>query len=391
MDQGSFPSVFLKQSPSIICDQLLYLVKNSNLNFELHETPFSLNLNLKKSFYKHWNKSKNSAENNPFNAPHASHYATDHVHHQPHHPAAGQPCQLSPDALRKSQNHNFTQIQVPQPQQHHPQQEPDLVHQPSVVDAPAAHTGVNMMESIKAEHNETLRDYAELDKAHRKLGKDFKDLEAKHSKVCSAMKTLKTENEELAKEGNALSVALKSSMKESELSKGKSEKETEALKAEIANLKEFKIQQQEQARKVKKLEKKKRQKEKKREPEVLNKSDLETTEISSFENCAEPEEKPNQVAQQISLSVEGEILPELKTETSEKIKDCENNLKHVKETYVFKSDDPRFLAFPDRFEDWSEDQKKDAYDNYFKLYLEKSLKVYSFGSLPPVNTGSLPK
>ena len=88
------------------------------------------------------------------------------------------------------------------------------------------------------------------------------------------------------------------------------------------------------------------------------------------------------MAQQISLSVEGEILPELKTETSEKIKDCENNLKHVKETYVFKSDDPRFLAFPDRFEDWSEDQKKDAYDNYFKLYLEKSLKVYSFGSLP---------
>ena len=43
------------------------------------------------------------------------------------------------------------------------------------------------------------------------------------------------------------------------------------------------------------------------------------------------------------------------------------------ESYTFKSDDPRFLVFPERFED----QKKDAYDNYFKLYLQKSLKVYN--------------
>ena len=214
---GSFQPVFVKNSPGIICDQLLYLVKNSNLNFELHETPFSLNLNLKKSFTHQWNKTH-----------HASHHATDPVHHQPHHPSVGQPAQLSPDPSNQTQNHPFSQIHVPQSLQPHqiPQQVPDLVHQPNSVDPPTTQTGLKLIkdiDSIKAEHKETLKDYAELDKAHRKLVKEHKDLEAKHSKVCSAMKSLKKDNEELAKEGNALSVAIKGGMKDSEISKRKSE------------------------------------------------------------------------------------------------------------------------------------------------------------------------
>ena len=252
---GSFQPVFVKNSPGIICDQLLYLVKNSNLNFELHETPFSLNLNLKKSFTHHWNKTHHSAENNLYNATHASHHATDPVHHQHHHPSVGQPAQLSPDPSNQTQNHSFSQLHVPQPLQPHQihQQVPDLVHQPYPVDPPTTQTGLKLIkdiDSIKAEHKETLKDYAELDKAHRKLVKEHKDLEAKHSKVCSAMKTLKNDNVELTKEGNKLSVAIKSAMKDSEIIKRKSEKEIEALKAEHANLKEYKIQQQEEARKA---------------------------------------------------------------------------------------------------------------------------------------------
>ena len=217
---GSFQPVFVKNSPGIICDQLLYLVKNSNLNFELHETPFSLNLNLKKSFTHHWNKTHHSSENNLYNATHASHHATDPVHHQPHHPSVAQPAQLSPDPSRQTQNQPFSQIHVPQPQPHHiPQQVTDLVHQPSSVHPPTTQTSLKLIkdiDSIQAELKETLKDYAELDKAHRKLVKEHKDLEANHSKVCSAMKTLKSDNEELAKEGNALSVAIKSGMKDSE-------------------------------------------------------------------------------------------------------------------------------------------------------------------------------
>ena len=64
------------------------------------------------------------------------------------------------------------------------------------------------------------------------------------------MKTLKNDNVELTKESNRLCVAIKSAMKDSEIIKRKSEKEIEALKAEHANLKKYKIQQQEEARKA---------------------------------------------------------------------------------------------------------------------------------------------
>ena len=41
-------------SPTIMCDQLVWLVKNSNLNFHLEETPFSLKLDIKKTFVNKW-------------------------------------------------------------------------------------------------------------------------------------------------------------------------------------------------------------------------------------------------------------------------------------------------------------------------------------------------
>ena len=53
-------------------------------------------------------------------------------------------------------------------------------------------------------------------------------------------------------------------------------------------------------------------------------------------------------------------------------------------------DDPRFLDFPDRFDNWSEDQKKDAYNNNFMLYLQKNLQMINvFGSLPEWKFGPL--
>ena len=330
---GSFQPVFVKNSPGIICDQLLYLVKNSNLNFELHETPFSLNLNLKKSFTHQWNKTH-----------HASHHATDPVHHQPHHPSVGQPAQLSPDPSNQTQNHSFSQLHVPQPLQPHqiPQQVPDLVHQPYPVDPPTTQTGLKLIkdiDSIKAEHKETLKDYAELDKAHRKLVKEHKDLEAKHSKVCSAMKSLKKDNEELAKEGNALSVAIKGGMKDSEISKRKSEKDIESLKAELANLKEYKIQQEEEARKAKRLDKKMRQKEKKKASQAENKdldnSGVETTKIVPVENCAESEEQVKPFAKQMSESFKDEKLTDLRSDTFEETEDCENNLEYEEKKLLF--------------------------------------------------------
>jgi hypothetical protein len=50
--------IFLENSPQIICDQILWLIKHANLDFQVKETPFSLNLSLKKRFAHHWNSSQ---------------------------------------------------------------------------------------------------------------------------------------------------------------------------------------------------------------------------------------------------------------------------------------------------------------------------------------------
>ena len=104
----------------------------------------------------------------------------------------GQPVHYpAPDLPRQTQNDPSTQIHVPQQHFHVPHQVTDLVHQPPSVNQPKTKTNFKLIKGIdflKAEHRETLQDYAELSKAHRKLSKEYKDLQAKHSKVCSDMK-----------------------------------------------------------------------------------------------------------------------------------------------------------------------------------------------------------
>ena len=110
-----FEPVFLQNSPSVICDQILYLVKNLNLNFEVHETPFSLNINLKKRFAHHWNRPNQSAAHN--SEVHVPQHVSDPVHgHSPHYPSDGQPGQ--PGQLSASQTKDSLQFHN---KQHHPQ------------------------------------------------------------------------------------------------------------------------------------------------------------------------------------------------------------------------------------------------------------------------------
>ena len=119
-------------------------------------------------------------------------------------------------------------------------------------------------QEVLKENSEALEDYAELDKAHRKLFKEHKDLQAKHTKICSDIKTLKHENEIVLKENKELSVALKSSKKNTEINFRNHEQELKAYQRELATLMEFKTQQEEEIRKNKRMEKKKRQKERKK-------------------------------------------------------------------------------------------------------------------------------
>ena len=254
----NFQPLFLKNSPSLICDQILYLVKNSNINFDLHETPFSLKLNLKKSFAQHWNKPDYTAQNNLPSQPPFPQQDSDLVHQQ-HHVSVGQPESQTLKNLyhhvSKQQQQNASVHQYHQYQPHVPQQQP---HKPHHV--PVHHHSAELsqqvkkdleihkqIEVLKAEHvkivEENCKYYAELDKANRKLSKEHKELQAKHMKDCSEVKVLKDYKKEISmKEGNALSVALKSCKKDLDLTLKTSGKEIEALKEELATLKEFKIQ-----------------------------------------------------------------------------------------------------------------------------------------------------
>ena len=46
---------FLENSPIVVCEQTIWLIKNSNLNFQIKETPFSLGVGIKKRFVNQWN------------------------------------------------------------------------------------------------------------------------------------------------------------------------------------------------------------------------------------------------------------------------------------------------------------------------------------------------
>jgi hypothetical protein len=183
---------------------------------------------LKKTFVHHWKKSNNSAQE-----AHVSQHANDlGLHHPPHHPSVGQPGHLSARPPRQSENIPLNQLHHPQqqayiPQHHTPldQQQPNnkenitdpvkFPQHPPILGQAKALELQTKLDLIKAEQKKTIAEnleahgeYAELDKAHRKLLKEHKELQAKHSKVCSEVKILKADREMAEKEMNALSVAM---------------------------------------------------------------------------------------------------------------------------------------------------------------------------------------
>ena len=58
--------IFLENTPKVVCEQILFLIKNSDLNFQLKETPFSLDISLKKRFVNHWNQSSQNHQSQNF-------------------------------------------------------------------------------------------------------------------------------------------------------------------------------------------------------------------------------------------------------------------------------------------------------------------------------------
>ena len=141
--------------------------ENSNLNFQLKETPYSLNLSIKKRFATLWNQNSDSFQN-------------------PSSPESNAPI-LPQQTSQQSQQHQSAQGEL-----------------------------LNQLESLKVEleealteNDETHKNMIQIDKAHKKLQKEHKEIQSKHEQLCSNFKKLKLENESSLKERNRLSVALR--------------------------------------------------------------------------------------------------------------------------------------------------------------------------------------
>ena len=165
-----------------------------------------------------------------------------------------------------------------------------------------------------------------------------------------------------------LSVSLTTSRKDLESKIEKFEKEKNIYVSELEKLNMFKIEKDAEARKIKKLEKKARQRNKKE-----TKRNHDTIELT--ENTMSGGSLTHQALLD-NIAVEKEINDE-KVEPTNSI--CKETLDTAPETgmlevFTSKSEDPGFLGFPEHFVDWSEEQKRDAYDNNFSLYLKKWLR-----------------
>ena len=261
----TYQPVFLKNSPNVICDQILFLVKNSNLNFQLKETPFSLSINLKKCFAQHWNKSS-VAESNLFSQPHFPQDGHDHVHqHQ--------------------------QQAVPQPDQQRPadqlQSHQELKQQHALLK--------KELEASIIDRKEISDDLKSLEKAHKKVVKEKREIEVKHEKVCLSLKDLRREKEDLSKNNSNLSVALQSSKKDLKDNVVHLESKIHNYQEEISNLTKFKITKLDEARKAKKEEKRAMRIKKKAEKSVLE-NDVEGLET------LEPEHGEPEISSEIPVS-----------------------------------------------------------------------------------------
>ena len=64
------------------------------------------------------------------------------------------------------------------------------------------------IEEVTKKNEETVQNFFEMDKVHRKLSKENKELQNKHEHTCSEMRSLRGETEHVLKENNNLSIAL---------------------------------------------------------------------------------------------------------------------------------------------------------------------------------------
>ena len=223
---------FLSNSPAIICEQILWLVKNSGLNFNVQETPFSLNLSLKKRFATKW-------QNNP--------------------------------------NVGDTNVKV--------------VSLELLKDLESKSNYIAELETSLKTLSEELAKCSGVKQTTTPVNDELKfcrTLQIKHEKTCAANKILKQENEALSKDLNSASVALKSSRKDTKDVAHRYEKKVEALEDKIKVLEQYKAEKDAEQKnlnsKSKKLDKKLKTINEKEAKVALEKLELERSKLKPLED-----------------------------------------------------------------------------------------------------------
>ena len=230
MVQPGFP-IFSDNSPTAICDQILWLVKHSNLNFNAQETPFSLNICLKKCFINKW-PSRVNDQNGNFS-----------------------------EQAQKVETEKDVQINV------------------------FEKTVKGLTEQIA-----TLKSKIDDDEKTKGISENEEKrlLQIKHEKTCAENKALKNDNEAFRKDLNIASVALKTSKKESKDSSHRFDKKVENLEEKIRGLNETKIARESEEKdlrtKIKKVDKKQKQIQEREAKLELEKIALQKSQMKNFES-----------------------------------------------------------------------------------------------------------
>ena len=196
--------------PQDVCDQVLQVVRSSQLNFYSQETPYSVFLTLRKSFTKNFK-----------------------------HPTFLEPFQ-HPKLVKNSNLEMEVHLEALQ----------EEIKKTKMENSKLEHEKVTLINNYEEEisFNEQFRsEYKQLESAQEILNNSYQNLkteknilESKHQKVCLEQKALKFENDELQKEVRSINVALKSAKKELKDVSYKQEQKAKCQEETINELLEYK-------------------------------------------------------------------------------------------------------------------------------------------------------
>ena len=203
----------LSQDIQKSCQTIINQVRWSCLNFSLQETPFSLYVTIRKSYSKSQSIS----------------YA----------PALDQ---IQPEVLPASATNdsNFSSLQSRCKFLEQSNDNLKKEYADAISEIEENHETINNLRK-QVELFQTQNDEI-VGKRIKAFNDEKRSLQLKHEKTCSENKTLKREKDDLEKEINKLSIALKTSRKEIKEQSHQYEKKVEVLKANLEDLVEYKTQ-----------------------------------------------------------------------------------------------------------------------------------------------------